>query len=115
MSESLRMVILADYVQRDYLSSVGSDDALVHVGVIPIFEALRRRVGGTTKIAAISGSVIVIPRSALDEVKRFAAQLAGISRATSLRPRIRSVSGAYSAPSRCPMCSARAGRMWMSS
>lgn len=77
MSENLRMVILADYVQRDYLSSVGSDDALVHVGVIPIFEALRRRVGGTTKIAAISGSVIVIPRAALDEVKRFAADLDG--------------------------------------
>ena len=77
MSENLRMVILADYVQRDYLSSVGSDDALVHVGVIPIFEALRRRVGGTTKIAAISGSVIVIPRSALDQVKRFAAHLDG--------------------------------------
>ncbi|MGJ4139219.1 DEAD/DEAH box helicase family protein [Corynebacterium evansiae] len=77
MSENLRMVILADYVQRDYLSSVGSDDALVHVGVIPIFEALRRRVGDTTKIAAISGSVIVIPRAALDEVKRFAADLDG--------------------------------------
>ncbi|MCG7259111.1 MULTISPECIES: DEAD/DEAH box helicase family protein [unclassified Corynebacterium] len=77
MSENLRMVILADYVQRDYLSSVGSDDALVHVGVIPIFEALRRRVGGTTKIAAISGSVIVIPSAALDEVKRFAADLDG--------------------------------------
>lgn len=77
MSDNLRMVILADYVQRDYLSSVGSDDALIHVGVIPIFEALRRRVGGTTKIAAISGSVIVIPRSALDQVKRFAAHLDG--------------------------------------
>lgn len=77
MSENLRLVILADYVQRDYLSSVGSDDSLVHVGVIPIFEALRRRVGGTTKIAAISGSVIVIPRSALDQVKRFAAHLDG--------------------------------------
>lgn len=77
MSENLRLVILADYVQRDYLSSVGSDDALVHVGVIPIFEALRRRVGGTAKIAAISGSVIVIPRSALDQVKRFAADLDG--------------------------------------
>lgn len=77
MSESLRMVILADYVQRDYLSSVGSDDALVHVGVIPIFEALRRRVGGTARIAAISGSVIVIPRTALDEVKRFAEDLDG--------------------------------------
>lgn len=77
MSESLRMVILADYVQRDYLSSVGSDDALVHVGVIPIFEALRRRVGGTARIAAISGSVIVIPRSALDDVKRFAEDLDG--------------------------------------
>lgn len=77
MSEKLRMVILADYVQRDYLSSVGSDDALVHVGVIPIFEALRRRVGGTARIAAISGSVIVIPRTALDEVKRFAEGLDG--------------------------------------
>lgn len=77
MSENLRLVILADYVQRDYLSSVGSDDALVHVGVISIFEALRRRVGGTAKIAAISGSVIVIPRSALDQVKRFAADLDG--------------------------------------
>lgn len=77
MSDNLRMVILADYVQRDYLSSVGSDDSLIHVGVIPIFEALRRRVGGTTKIAAISGSVIVIPRSVLDQVKRFAAHLDG--------------------------------------
>ncbi|MGJ4170398.1 DEAD/DEAH box helicase family protein [Corynebacterium jeikeium] len=77
MSDNLRMVILADYVQRDYLSSVGTNDALVHVGVIPIFEALRRRVGGTTKIAAISGSVIVIPRTALDEVKRFAVDLDG--------------------------------------
>lgn len=77
MSENLRLVILADYVQRDYLSSVGSDDALVHVGVIPIFEALRRRVGGTARIAAISGSVIIIPRAALDEVKRFAEDLDG--------------------------------------
>ncbi|MCZ9305480.1 DEAD/DEAH box helicase family protein [Corynebacterium sp. c9Ua_112] len=82
MSDSLRLVILADYVQRDYLSSVGSDDALVHVGVIPIFEALRRRVGGTARIAAISGSVIVIPRSALDEVKRFAVDLDGEVTAT---------------------------------
>ena len=82
MSDNLRLVILADYVQRDYLSSVGSDDALVHVGVIPIFEALRRRVGGTARIAAISGSVIVIPRAALDEVKRFAVDLDGEVTAT---------------------------------
>lgn len=77
MSDSLRMVVLADYVQRDYLSGVGSDDALVHVGVIPIFEAVRRRVGSSTKIAAISGSVIIIPRTALEQVESFAAELDG--------------------------------------
>lgn len=77
MGERLRMVVLADHVRREYLTSLGREDSIVHMGVIPLFEALRRRVGHAARIAALTGSVIVIPRAALNEITQYAAELGG--------------------------------------
>lgn len=91
----LRLLILTDYIKKEYLSALGDSDKSVNeLGVVPIFENIRRayegeggkvmafREGGSQlpaspvagsqlRLAALSGSVVLIPGSAKNALEEL--------------------------------------------
>ncbi|UOQ48691.1 DEAD/DEAH box helicase family protein [Gracilibacillus caseinilyticus] len=74
--ESLRLVVLADFI---YKEDLGEDKPLIRLGVVPIFEKLRRNVSDQCRIGVLTGSVVIVPKkvlSLLEEYQlRFSAQI----------------------------------------
>lgn len=68
LGDSLRLLILTDYIKKEYLSALGDEERSVQeLGVVPIFETLRRACQETSpalRLAALSGSVVLIPVAA---------------------------------------------------
>lgn len=65
LDKDLRLVILSDYIRKEFYTS-SSENNFEHnkIGVIPIFEKLRRENTDNKKIAVLTGSMIIIPLSA---------------------------------------------------
>ncbi|MEN5088567.1 DEAD/DEAH box helicase family protein [Sphingobacterium faecium] len=65
LDKDLRLVILSDYIRKEFYTS-SSENNFEHnkIGVIPIFEKLRRENTYNKKIAVLTGSMIIIPLSA---------------------------------------------------
>lgn len=75
LNGSLRMVILTDYIRKEFLVSEKSNDLeLNKIGVLPIFEKLRRTNNKKIKIGVLTGSLIIIPTSAFDQFVEIAAK-----------------------------------------
>ncbi len=76
LGNDLRMVILTDYIRKEFLIN-GSVNSLPlnKIGVIPIFEQLRRTNDRNMKLGILSGSLIIIPLDALDALKKAALRL----------------------------------------
>lgn len=62
LGKSLRMLVLTDYIKREYLSRVGTDEALESVNIVSIFETLRR-LPDPPAIGVLSGTLILLPDS----------------------------------------------------
>lgn len=69
----LRLLILTDHIYKDYVANIGLLDAEVKkLGVLPIFEHLRRWLDATANplpLAILCGSLVVIPRTARDQLE----------------------------------------------
>ncbi|MDF1538934.1 MAG: DEAD/DEAH box helicase family protein [Candidatus Thorarchaeota archaeon] len=77
--DNLRMVVLSDYIRKEYLPSAkDTSPELNKMGVVPIFEALRRANFSGIKLGILTGSLIVIP-SESEELFRNLAFERGIS------------------------------------
>ena len=74
MGDDLRMVILSDFIRKSELPSNPDDlRPIDKMGVIPIFESLRRAGIGSIKLGVLTGSLIFIPtesKALLDKVAR---------------------------------------------
>lgn len=69
-----RLVILSDFVRKEfYLNAPENNLELNKIGVIPIFEQLRRDNPHHIKIGVLTGSIIIIPVSALSIFQEKAA------------------------------------------
>ena len=70
IGKELRMLILTDYIKKEYEKTVGKQDGdVVALGVIPIFELLRRenvKRGQDMSLGVLSGTIAVIPAKAKD-------------------------------------------------
>ncbi|WP_367210227.1 DEAD/DEAH box helicase family protein [Sphingobacterium sp. R2] len=65
LGSNLRLVILSDFIRKEfYINSPENNLELNKIGVIPIFEKLRRENKENKKIAVLTGSMIIIPVSA---------------------------------------------------
>ncbi|RBA27837.1 DEAD/DEAH box helicase family protein [Flavobacterium tibetense] len=65
LGNSLRLVILSDFIRKEfYINALENNLELNKIGVIPIFEKLRRENKENKKIAVLTGSMIMIPVSA---------------------------------------------------
>jgi len=83
LGSNLRLVVLSDYIRKEFFINAPENKVeLTKMGVVPIFEKLRRESQGLKKIGVLTGSMILIPSSALVAFETCARQL-GISRINS--------------------------------
>ena len=75
LGDSLRMVILTDFIRKEFLANGSRNDLeLNKIGVVPIFEQLRRTNQRNMKIGVLTGSIVIIPLSAMEAFKEVATQ-----------------------------------------
>ncbi len=73
LGDGLRMVILADYIRAAELpTDAQSVGPINKIGVAPIFEYLRREGISGVKLGVLTGSLIIIPKSAVAILERVA-------------------------------------------
>lgn len=76
LGSELRLLVLTDYIRGEYLSAIGDEGQPVEeLGVVPIFESIRRGCGFEEQelgLAALSGSVVILPDTAKDAFLRMA-------------------------------------------
>ncbi|EEA93583.1 DEAD/DEAH box helicase family protein [Pseudovibrio sp. JE062] len=73
LGNNLRLVILADYIRAAELpSSAETIRPIKKIGVVPIFEYLRREGISKIKLGVLTGSLIIIPKSAVSILERVA-------------------------------------------
>ncbi|HJF33129.1 MAG TPA: DEAD/DEAH box helicase family protein [Sporosarcina psychrophila] len=74
LDDQLRMVILTDYIRLEDMPLTEEDELpFARLGVVPIFEMVRRKLGHLVKPGILTGSIVVLPESALplfDEVAK---------------------------------------------
>lgn len=79
LGNSLRLVVLTDFIRKEfYVNAAENNLELTKIGVIPIFEKLRRDNKEGKKIGVLTGSTIIIPATAYPAFKSKA-KLLGIS------------------------------------
>jgi superfamily II DNA or RNA helicase len=62
LGEELRCVVLTDFIRRSELPRDENDAAVFEdIGIVPIFETLRRAAVPGVKLGVLSGSVIIVP------------------------------------------------------
>ena len=65
LGKDLRLVILSDFIRKEfYINAPENNLELNKIGVIPIFEKLRRENKNNKRIGVLTGSLIIIPVSA---------------------------------------------------
>lgn len=75
LGKKLRLVILSDYIRKEFfIDSNDNNLELNKIGVIPIFEKLRRKNKNNKKIGVLTGSMIIIPKSAYNAFETKAAK-----------------------------------------
>lgn len=71
MGNQLRLLILTDYIKKEYARKLGKPNFLPDsLGVLPIFEMLRRE-NPDWKLGVLCGSLIYVPDTALAALKRI--------------------------------------------
>ncbi|MFQ5833482.1 MAG: DEAD/DEAH box helicase family protein [Candidatus Thorarchaeota archaeon] len=74
LGDDLRMVILTDFIRKEFLpKNDKNEQPLTKIGVVPIFETIRRKHSQKAKIGILSGSLVVLPeasRTLLQKVLR---------------------------------------------
>ena len=69
MGDRLRMLVLTDYIKKENLSKITTDDNFSSINVVSIFETLRRA-DIKVNIGVLSGTLVILPRSIdLSDVK----------------------------------------------
>ncbi len=73
LGKELRLVILTDYIRKEFFPQARENSIeLNKIGVIPIFEKLRRDNTDHKKIGVLTGSIIIIPQAAVETFKNTA-------------------------------------------
>ncbi|MCF2137899.1 MAG: hypothetical protein K9W43_11765 [Candidatus Thorarchaeota archaeon] len=73
LGPQLRMVILTDFIRRQFLPNNQNElTPLNKIGVIPIFEIIRRANIKGLQIGVLSGSIVILPKNAADSLRKYA-------------------------------------------
>lgn len=76
LGEGLRMLILTDFIKKDVMKLIGTDEEIHTMGAVPVFEAVRRKIGAEAKVALLTGGLVILP----DEAVPFAQKIANEER-----------------------------------
>ncbi len=83
MGDDLRLLILSDYIKKEYKSVVGNQqNDTSALGVIPFFELLRREAksqNSSLKLGVLCGSIVFIPASAKTRILELVENPSSIS------------------------------------
>lgn len=63
LGSQLRMVILTDFIKKEHFSSIHTDLPLSTIGTTTLFETVRRTLPRQSKLALLSGSLVILPTS----------------------------------------------------
>lgn len=70
--DDLRLVVLADYIYKEDLPKADQDMKILNrLGVIPIFEMLRRQLKNRCQLGVLTGSIVIIPTHAVSHLDAF--------------------------------------------
>lgn len=69
LGDALRMVILTDFIKKDQLNLIHTNEPLTTIGTTTIFESVRRALPKHPKMALLSGSLIILPISILSTIQ----------------------------------------------
>lgn len=70
LKEDLRLVVLTDYIRLSDLPKNEHDEKpLIRLGVVPIFEKLRRDSGRGLKLGVLCGAIAIVPVSAIPSLE----------------------------------------------
>lgn len=71
MGKELRLLILTDYIKKEYLKTIGNPEKDTEaLGVIPFFEMLRRQPNQGLRLGVLCGSVVIIPIEAKEALEQ---------------------------------------------
>lgn len=72
LGDGLRMLILTDYIKKDMMKLVGTQEQIHAIGAVPIFESVRRGCDDSVKIALLSGTLVILPDTAVEMAQQLA-------------------------------------------
>ncbi|MGG5507329.1 MULTISPECIES: DEAD/DEAH box helicase family protein [unclassified Myroides] len=79
LGDTLRMAILTDYIRKEYYSTTGQPPAVLgKLGVMSIFETLRRQQNAACTMAVLTGSIVILPAACLDRLQEKATEKEGV-------------------------------------
>lgn len=71
LNKELKAVVLTDFIRKEYLEFSGTDTtALTKLGVVSIFQYLRTKSTNKSDIAVLTGSLVILHKSALDDFQQ---------------------------------------------
>jgi superfamily II DNA or RNA helicase len=71
LGADLRMVVLTDYIQRSELPADPADGRRPsHIGVVPIFETIRRLELDGIRLGVLTGSLVIVPASCAPALRK---------------------------------------------
>jgi len=71
----LRMLILTDFIKRDLMNLIGTDQPIENIGTVPIFETIRRQQVPNVNLAILSGTLVIVSETIIPQLKTLSATL----------------------------------------
>lgn len=68
LQDNLRLLILTDFIRKKELTKVGTNEIFNELSIVSIFETIRR-INSNIKIAALSGTLVILPNELEPEVR----------------------------------------------
>lgn len=76
LGDAMRMVVLSDHIRAGELPrSADSEFKPAKLGVIPIFESLRRAGAGEDRLGVLTGSLVIVPSASLVAIEEIAGEI----------------------------------------
>jgi superfamily II DNA or RNA helicase len=75
LGPKLRMLILTDFIKRDLINLIGTNEPIENIGTVPIFETLRRQQIRDLNIAILSGSLVIVPQTIIPQLQELSDSL----------------------------------------
>ena len=68
LQDNLRLLILTDFIRKKELAKIGTNEIFNELSIVSIFETIRR-INSNIKIAALSGTLVILPNDLEKEVR----------------------------------------------